>query len=84
MFILGFLQNANYSLTQYGSRERVNAQVALQYSPVDTFTASAGLFYFREQSRDERRSDLSVWFEPPQQRRVHGQDGPIRQPAFLR
>jgi len=45
---------------QYG-RERVNAQVApppppIAYSPVDTFTATAGLFLFREQIADRRQT----------------------------
>jgi len=72
-------QNANYSLTNT-DRERVNAQVALQYSPVDTFTATLDYFYSENKVATER-SDLSVWFN-------HGNttsawtDGPIASPLF--
>ncbi len=72
-------QNGNYSLTNT-NRERINAQVALQYSPVDTFTATLDYFYSQNKVATER-SDLSVWFN-------HGNttsawtDGPIASPIF--
>jgi TonB-dependent receptor len=70
-------QNANYSLTNT-NRERLNAQVALQYSPVDTLTATLDYFYSENKVATEK-SDLSVWFN-------HGNttsawtDGPIASP----
>ncbi|MGB6231023.1 MAG: TonB-dependent receptor [Litorimonas sp.] len=72
-------QNGNYSLTNI-DRERINGQVALQYSPVDTFTATLDYFYSENKVATER-SDLSVWFN-------HGNttsawtDGPLASPLF--
>ncbi len=72
-------QNGNYSLTNI-NRERINGQVALQYRPVDTFTATLDYFYSQNKVATER-SDLSVWFN-------HGNttsawtDGPIASPIF--
>ena len=44
-------QNGNYSLTNT-NRERINAQVSLQYKPVETLTRDAGLLLFSKQGRD--------------------------------
>lgn len=72
-------QNGNYSLTNT-NRERINAQVSLQYQPVETLTATLDYFYSQNKVATER-SDLSVWFN-------HGNttsawtDGPIASPLF--
>ena len=72
-------QNGNYSLTDV-NRERINGQLALQYSPNDTFTATLDYFYSQNKVQS-RVSDLSVWCN-------HGNttsawtDGPIASPIF--
>ncbi len=72
-------QNGNYALTNF-TRERINGQLALQYRPIDTVTATLDYFY-SQNSVDTRTSDLSVWFN-------HGNttsawtDGPISSPIF--
>ncbi len=72
-------QNGNYALSDI-NRERINGQLALQYSPVDTFTATLDYFY-SQNTVETRRSDLSVWFN-------HGAtqsawtDGPLASPLF--
>ncbi len=72
-------QNANYRLTNI-ARERLNAQLALQYRPVDTFTATLDYFFSRNQVETER-SDLSVWFNHGNVTSAWG-DGPIADPIF--
>jgi len=72
-------QNVNYSLTNV-DRERINGQIALQYSPTDRFTATLDYFYSQNKVATER-ADMSVWFN-------HGDvtsgwtDGPIASPLF--
>jgi TonB-dependent receptor len=72
-------QNGNYQLTNV-NRERINGQLALQYRPVESFTATLDYFY-SQNTVDIERSDLSVWFN-------HGDtqsawtDGPIASPVF--
>ena len=72
-------QNVNYSLTNI-DRERINGQIALQYRPISTLTATLDYFYSENKVATER-SDMSVWFN-------HGNttsswtDGPIANPIF--
>ena len=53
-------QNGNYQLSSI-NRERINGQVALQYQPIETVTATLDYFY-SENTVAVERSDLSVWF----------------------
>ncbi|GGD07562.1 TonB-dependent receptor [Aquisalinus flavus] len=72
-------QSSNYSLTDI-SRERINGQLALQYRPIETLTAT--LDYFYSQNKVEtRRSDLSVWFNHGNTTSAWG-DGPISDIVF--
>ncbi len=74
-------QNANYSLTNV-NRERINGQIALQYRPVDNFTATLDYFYSQNKV-DVERSDLSVWFNhDPNATFSAWTDGPIASPIF--
>ena len=72
-------QNGNYALVDI-ERERINGQLALQYEPTDTFTATLDYFY-SQQKVDERRSDMSVWFNHGGTTSAWG-DGPIADPLF--
>lgn len=49
-------QNVNYSLSSF-DRERINGQVALQFRPVENFTATLDYFY-SENEITTRRSDI--------------------------
>ena len=53
-------QNVNYQLANY-NRERINGQLALQFRPVDTFTATLDYFYSQTKIQAEK-ADLSVWY----------------------
>lgn len=72
-------QNANYSLSNI-KRERVNAQLALQYQPIDTMTATLDYFY-SENTVATEVSDLSVWFNHGNTTSAWG-DGPIADIEF--
>lgn len=72
-------QNGNYALTNV-ERERINGQLALQYSPNDRFTATLDYFYSENKVATER-SDLSVWFNHGNTTSAWG-DGPIADIQF--
>ena len=58
--IYGAPQNGNYSLTHLSSG-RTNYGLVLQYRPIPNLTSTLDYFY-SELKVDERRSDMSVWF----------------------
>lgn len=58
--IYGTPQNGNYSLADLSS-QRTNYGIVLQYRPVPSITSTLD-YFFSELAVDERRSDLSVWF----------------------
>lgn len=72
-------QNVNYQLANF-NRERINGQLALQFRPVDTVTATLDYFYSQNKIAAER-SDLSVWFNHGNTTSSWG-DGPIADPIF--
>ena len=72
-------QNANYSLTQI-NRERINGQLALQYQPIDSVTATLDWFYSQNKLAIDR-SDMSVWFNHGDTTSAWG-DGPIADILF--
>ena len=72
-------QNANYGLTNI-ERERINGQLALQYRPVPTFTATLDYFW-SQNTVDVRVSDMSVWFNHGDTTSAWG-DGPIADILF--
>ena len=53
-------QNLLYSFNEV-QRERINGQLALQWRPVESFTASLDYTY-SEQTINTQRSELSAWF----------------------
>lgn len=53
-------QNYMYRLDDY-SRERTNAQLTLQWQPIESVTATADYTYTR-QTIDRERQELSAWF----------------------
>lgn len=54
--------NIQYNLDDF-HRERINAQVNLQWRPIDTLTASIDYTYAENKS-DTKHKDLSAWFDP--------------------
>ncbi|RFB04932.1 TonB-dependent receptor [Parvularcula marina] len=72
-------QNVNYQLANY-NRERINGQLALQFRPVDTFTATLDYFYSQNKIQAEK-ADLSVWYNHGDTTSAWG-DGPISDIIF--
>lgn len=58
--VYGTPQNGNYLVTDVSS-SRTNYGIVLQYRPIPTVTSTLD-FFFSELTVDERRSDMSVWF----------------------
>lgn len=58
--VYGTPQNGNYLVTSV-STSRTNYGIVLQYRPIPTVTSSLD-FFFSELTVEDRRSDMSVWF----------------------
>ncbi|MDJ0758225.1 MAG: TonB-dependent receptor [Woeseiaceae bacterium] len=56
-------QNVGYALGEV-SRDRINGQIALQYAPTDTFTATLDYTY-SEVETDRDGTSFGIWFECP-------------------
>lgn len=76
--VVGMPQQQTYSLDEW-DRERTNAQVTLQWSPIETLTATLDYTYAELDLRHTGNS-LSVWFSPTGQSGNWIQEGIIASP----
>lgn len=72
-------QNADYSLTDI-DRERINAQLVLQYRPIDSVTATLD-YTLSQNIVESRTSSVGVWFNHDDTTSAWG-DGPVVNPIF--
>ncbi|WP_241557128.1 TonB-dependent receptor [Croceibacterium ferulae] len=72
-------QSAAYNLTDI-KRERINGQVALQYRPVDSVTATFDYTYSRNEV-EARDSSVGIWFNFGDTS-TEWTDGPVAGPVF--
>jgi TonB-dependent receptor len=74
-------QDSRYDASDL-SRERLNAQVIVQFRPIDSLTLTADYTYFQNEN-EELRYEQTNWFATPFDQLTFDGEGPVSQALFM-